>query len=263
MKLTVATFNVNSITARSTLVLKWLLEKNPVDILCLQELKCEENAFPFGPFHEAGYECVVFGQKGYNGVAICSKFSMKEIQKGFGNERLDRQKRLIRASIASIDVINIYAPHGGGFEDPKHAYKLEFYEYLTDYIKKNVDLGRQVICVGDMNVARSNLDVYDPAAFKDTIGFMEDEQEAFEKFLQSGLVDLYRMMHPNESGFTWWDYRGGGIWKNEGMRIDYILASPVLAQKCQEIFVDLWPRKRRSPTPSDHAPIVAAFEIGD
>jgi len=258
--LTLATFNVNSIKARKDLIIRWLEEKVKIDVLCFQEIKCEERNFPFEEFEKLGYECAVFGQKAYNGVAICSKYPMSDIQKGFGDERFDLQKRMIKAKIKDIIVYNVYAPHGGEEGSEKHRYKLEFFEYLREFIKQKHDLENEKISiVGDLNVAREDIDVYDPVFFQGKTDFMDDEREIFEKFLDIGLIDLFRYAHPLKRGFTWWDYRTAGVFRDEGMRIDYILASSSLSEQLKDIKVDMWTRKRRKPTPSDHAPLIADF----
>ncbi len=259
--MTIATFNVNSVNARLELIKRWLTEKNPVDILCMQELKCEDERFPYKDFEELGYECAVFGQKAYNGVAICSKYGFEEVSKGFGDPFWDEQKRFIHAKIKGVDICNVYAPHGD-LDGEKHVYKLQFFKYLANYIEDKFDIKKDKISVvGDLNVARDDIDVWEPELLHGTIGFMDDEREALEELLKIGLIDLFRHCHPNERQFTWWDYKNAAVWRDEGMRIDYILANEILAKLCQEIYVDMWPRRRRSPTPSDHAPVVARFDI--
>ena len=262
MSLTLATFNVNSIKARKELLIRWLTEKVNIDVLCLQELKCEEKNFPFEDFEKLGYQCAVNGQKTYNGVAICSKLPMKNIQKGLNSEKFDTQKRVIKADIKDITLYNIYAPHGGEEGSEKHLYKLEFFKFLKEYIKTNHDLENEKVCIlGDLNVARDDIDVYDPELLRGVIDFMDDEREVFEDFLSIGLIDLFREKYPDKHGFTWWDYKTAAVFRDEGMRIDYILASPPLAEKLIDIKVDMWTRYRHKPTPSDHAPVVAEFDI--
>ncbi len=257
----IATFNVNSINARLQLVKRWLMEKNPVDVLCMQEIKCEEERFPFKDFEELGYECAVFGQKAYNGVAICSKLGFEEVQKGFGDPFWDEQKRFLYAKIKGVDICNVYAPHGD-LDGEKHVYKLQFFKKLKEWIQERFDLAsHKVAVVGDLNVARDEIDVWEPELLAGTIGFMDDEREALKDLLSIGLVDLFRQCHPDMRQFTWWDYKNAAVWRDEGMRIDYILASEPLRKVCKEVYVDMWPRRRRSPTPSDHAPVVGEFDI--
>ncbi len=255
----IATFNVNSINARLALIRRWLSEKNPIDVLCMQEIKCEEQKFPFADFQELGYTCAVFGQKAYNGVAICSKYPFEEVHKGFGDSFWDEQKRFMHVKVQGITICNVYAPHGD-IDGEKHTYKLEFFKFLRTYLQKNFDLHSEPIAVvGDMNVARSEIDVWDAQLLRGTIGFMDDERKSFEELLEIGLIDLFRDCHKESKQFTWWDYKNGAIWRDLGMRIDYILTSLPLRKRCEAIEVDMWPRKRRSPTPSDHAPLVARF----
>ncbi len=255
----VATYNVNSIKARKDLLFQWL-ERQPVDVLCLQELKQEEKNFPFEEFRARGYECEVFSQKAYNGVCICSKLPIEEVRKGFGDEYFDRQKRIITGRIEGIWFVNVYAPHGDLRGTEKFYYKLEFYERLLQFLKENFSPNDPVCMVGDFNVAREDIDVFDPELLKDTIGTMKEEREAFERIIEWGFIDAFRYLYPDKVQFTWWDYIGGMIWKDKGMRIDYILITEPLKDKLRDVFVDLWPRKRRKPKPSDHAPVIGVLE---
>jgi exodeoxyribonuclease-3 len=256
----VVTYNVNSIKARKDLVFMWL-EREPVEVLCLQELKQEEKSFPFGEFGERGYTCEVFAQKTYNGVAICSKLPPEEVLKGFGDPEFDQQKRVISAKISGVWFINVYAPHGDLRGTEKFYYKLRFYERLIRFLEENFSPEDPLCVVGDFNVARDDRDVYDPEVLRDTVGTMREERECFERLLSWGLVDAFRYLYPDRIQFTWWDYIGGMIWKNKGMRIDYILVTDPLKDKVRDVYVDLWPRRRRSPKPSDHAPVVGVLEL--
>ncbi len=255
--MTIATFNVNSIRSRVDLIMRWLREKFAVDLLSLQEIKCEEAQFPAEAFEELGYHLAINGQKRYNGVAICSKRPFDRIKTRFDDEILDREKRLIEVQIGRRVILNLYAPHGESDEShPKHLYKMAFYERLTRYLKEKMKQTNEIVLLGDMNVALEDMDVYDPARFEGTVGFLESEKEALKRLLEIGLHDCFREKHPDSHGFTWWDYRTAGIWRDEGMRIDYILSTDAIMRRCTRIEVDLWPRRRRSPTPSDHAPLV-------
>ena len=257
----IATFNVNSIRARADLTAKWLREKNPVDILCLQELKCEEEQFPKAPFEELGYHIAINGQPRYNGVAILSKRPFSQVKREFGVDVLDREKRLIEVRIGDLTLLNVYAPHGESDERHyKHLYKMDFYDALTDYLRTIRKEHERLIVTGDLNVALEDIDVFDPQFFAGSVGFLESEKRKLRALLESGLHDCCREKHPDVRCFTWWDYRTAAVWRDEGMRIDYILATEPLARGCTAIEVDMWTRRRRSPTPSDHAPLVGELE---
>jgi exodeoxyribonuclease-3 len=258
----VCTFNVNSIRARKELIIKWLEHRNnDIDILCLQEIKVEDKDFPYEDFENLGFGCYVYGQKGYNGVAILSKQELADVKRGFGDEYLDQQKRLISGKLNDIHVINVYAPHGDLRGGDKYYYKLDWYDKFIEYLKQNYSPEDKLIVVGDLNIAREDIDVYDPELLKDSIGTMPEEREKLQKMLDWGLVDTFRFLYPGKRQFTWWDYIGGAIWRDEGMRIDYILCTTPLLPYLKDVEVDLWPRRRRTPKPSDHAPVIGYFEL--
>jgi exodeoxyribonuclease-3 len=258
----ICTFNINSIRVRKDLISDWLDHREKdMDILCFQELKTTEENFPFDEFEKMGYSCEVFGQKAYNGVAICSRLPLGNTQKGFGDAGWDEQRRIIATTIKDIHILNIYAPHGGLRGEEKYDYKKDWYKKLIAFLEASFTQKDPLLIVGDLNVARSDQDVYDPKALEDTIGTMPEEREAFENFLGWGLIDVFRHLYPDRNQFTWWDYIGGAVWKNEGMRIDYILCTQPLLPLIKDVQVDLWPRRRRDPKPSDHAPVVAVLDI--
>ena len=259
MAVTLCTFNVNSIRARLDLLLRWLTEKRPVDILCFQEIKCEAAQFPSESFEKLGYHVAVNGQKRLNGVAVCSKLPIASVKTEFGMEILDREKRLIETVIGETAILNCYIPRGGPEGEDRHGYKMAFYDALNAYTAQLLQRHEKVILAGDFNVALSDLDVYDTEVFEGAVGFLASEKAKFRALLQTGLCDCYRHLHPEKKAFTWWDYRNAGIWRDEGMRIDYILGNTAACDTLQAIEVDLWTRRRRSPTPSDHAPVVATF----
>ncbi len=253
----VCSFNVNSVKARKELILQWLDHRGgDIDALCIQEIKTEDSGFPAADFETRGFSCQVFGQKGYNGVAILSKIPPKSTVKGFGQAAWDEQKRLIRAGIKGLQIINVYAPHGDVRGTDKSDYKLRWYKNLIRYLGENFSPGDPLLVVGDFNVAHRDIDVYSPAELEDMIGTMPEEREAFGELLAWGLVDAFRELYPEKQQFTWWDYIGGAIWKDKGLRLDYALCTKPVLAKISKIEVDLWPRKRRAPTPSDHAPVL-------
>jgi len=256
----VATYNVNSIRARKELLLKWL-ERESIDILSLQELKQEEREFPYRELEALGYSCAVFAQKTYNGVCICSRLPMEEVRKGFGDEYFDRQKRIISARIKGVWFINVYAPHGDVRGTEKFYYKLSFYRKLLSYLEENHSPQEPICMMGDFNVALEDIDVFDPELLKDTIGTMEEERKALRRVLEWGFTDAFRYLYPDKVQFTWWDYIGGMIWKDKGMRIDYIFVTEPLLDSLRDVYVDLWARRRRTPKPSDHAPLIGVFEL--
>ena len=256
----ICTFNVNSVKARLDLVLNWLEQrKNDIDILCLQELKTVEAEFPFEEFEKRGFTSEVFGEKAYNGVAICSKLPLSQVRKGFSDGEWDRQKRLISASVGGLNLVNVYAPHGGLRGSEKFRFKREWFDKLTGTLASFYTPRDRLVLVGDFNVANEDLDVYSPQDLADAIGTMPEEREAFRKLLSWGLVDAFRHNHPQARLFTWWDYRTAGIWRDEGMRIDYILCTRAVLPSIGDIGTDLWPRRRRTPIPSDHAPLIATL----
>lgn len=256
----VVTYNVNSIRSRKDLLINWLREKD-MDIVCLQELKQEEKNFPFEDFRALGYRCEVFAQKAYNGVCVCSKMPVDEVRKGFGDPIFDEQKRVISAKIEGVWFINVYAPHGDVRGTDKFYYKLEFYDRLIRFLEENFSPEEPLCLLGDLNVARDDADVFDPNLLQDTVGTMREEREALERLLGWGFIDAFRYLYPDKTQFTWWDYIGGMVWKNMGMRIDYILITKALKDSLVDVYVDMRLRKRRKPKPSDHAPLVGVFEL--
>ncbi len=258
----ICTYNVNSIRAREELMLKWLEKRDKdIDVLCLQEIKVTEDRFPRGAFAGLGYHCEVFGQAGFNGVAICSKEKPEQVLPGFGDETWDRQKRIVCCRLAGLTVVNVYAPHGDLRGKEKYLYKQEWYSNFLKYLEQNFSPSDPLLVVGDLNITRDDLDVFDPVLLRDTIGTMPEERHWLTSVLEWGLVDCFRFLNPGEQAFTWWDYTTGAIWQNRGMRIDYILCTRPLLKNLAAVEVDLWPRRRRVPTPSDHAPVIATFGV--
>lgn len=256
--LKIATFNVNSMRSRLHIVIPWLEENKP-DILCMQETKVENRKFPEVIFHRAGYYVVFRGSKGRNGVAIASIEEPEEVSFGFDSEPKD-EDRLIRAKIEGIDVINTYVPQGFKIDSEKYQYKLQWLERLREYFEREVDLSKYVVWCGDMNVAPEPIDVHTPEKLKNHVCFHEDARKAYKRILSLGFVDLLRKFHPNDKIYTFFDYRvKRAVERGLGWRVDAILASPPLAKKCINCYVDMRPRLAEKP--SDHTPLIAEFDL--
>ncbi|KJR41418.1 exodeoxyribonuclease III [Candidatus Magnetoovum chiemensis] len=259
----ICTYNVNSIRTRLELITAWLERRqNDIDVLCIQEIKTVDEKFPFLDFEALGFNCAVYGQKTYNGVALCSKLPFDSvIKKGFSDSSWDEQKRIIHAKIKGIQIVNVYAPHGDVRQSEKFYYKLKWYEKFLRYLSDNCSNSSDLIVLGDMNVTVDDNDVYDARALADTVGTMPEERDALKSIRDFGLTDVYKTLHPDKRQYTWWAYSGGAVWKDEGMRIDHVLAAANIANRINSIEVDMWPRKTRKYKPSDHAPLIAS--IGD
>ncbi len=252
----VASFNVNSLRARLTIVLQWLAEYQP-DILCVQETKVQDTDFPTDAFDKTKYKYVFKGQKSYNGVAIFSRSEISNVQFGFDDEPKD-QPRLIKAEINGIVIVNTYIPQGYLPVSEKFEYKLNWFNRLLTLFDKNFKPTDPVLWVGDFNVAPEPMDVYDPEDLLGHVCFHPDVHKALKDVMQWGFVDLFRM-HCREPGqYTFWDYRMRNSFKrNLGWRLDHIMATEPLAKKSTACYIDKEPRLAERP--SDHTPIIAEF----
>ena len=253
-----ATWNVNSITARLPLVLKWLEAASP-DVLCLQELKCLDEKFPAEEFAELGYNSAVFGQRTYNGVAILSREACEDVQRGFPDDEEGAHARLIAATIKGVRVVNVYVPNGQFVGSDKYRFKLEWMRRLRRFFDESYETKERVLLCGDFNVAPEERDVHDPAQWEGHILFSKRERAALENIREWGFTDAFRL-HTEEGGhYSWWDYRQGAFRRNNGLRIDHIWVSESLAKRCEECWIDKEPRTWERP--SDHTPVVARFRL--
>ena len=255
----IATWNVNSLSVRLPQVLAWLAA-NPVDALCLQELKLTDDKFPHDALKEAGYEAVAFGQKTYNGVAILSRHPLSDVVRnitGFADE----QARVIAATLDTptgpLRLINGYFVNGQEPGSEKFAYKMRWLQALQDMVRAEMTAHPRLVLVGDFNVAPEDRDSYDPVGLRETIHHTTEERNHFHALLALGLTDAFRLFEQPEKSFSWWDYRMLGFQKNRGLRIDHILVSEALRASVTACVVDRAPRK--NPQPSDHAPVVATL----
>jgi exodeoxyribonuclease III len=254
--LRIASWNVNSIRARQERLLRWLEKQRP-DALCLQELKVEDEGFPFDALREVGYHAVAHGQRTYNGVAILARSEPADVERGLGDGEDDPQARLIAATVSGVRVVSVYVPNGGELGSDKWAYKLRWLARLRSWLERCAVPSQPLALCGDFNVAPEARDVCDPAAWEGTVLFHPEVRAALERVTAWGLRDTLRL-HRTEGGlYSWWDYRMLAFPKNRGLRIDQIWASPALAERSTGGSIDREERKGKQP--SDHAPIVAEF----
>ncbi len=250
------TWNVNSIRARHDRVLAWTAEHRP-DVLCLQETKVEDTAFPAAEFATLGYEAVIHGQRTYNGVAILSRTPITDVERGFGDAGDDAQSRFLAGTTAGVRVLCAYVPNGETTTSPKFAYKLEWMQRLTTWLRVHLDMTAPTVLCGDFNVAPAPIDVHDPALWETTVLFAPAAREALEEVRATGFVDLVRQLNPTEPMYSWWDYRMLSFPKGRGLRIDHVFVTPPLAARAVAAGVDRNARKGKQP--SDHAPVWADF----
>lgn len=246
-----ASWNVNSLKVRLSQVIDWLNTNQP-DILCLQETKLQDEFFPVNEIAQAGYRSVYTGQKAYNGVALLSKKAGEDICMALPGLE-DPQKRLIAATYGDIRVICIYVPNGEYVGSEKYIYKLEWLAALNRFLQQERARYGEVALLGDFNIAPEDRDVHDPEAWRGQVLCSEPEREAFRRLLDAGFVDSFRLFEQPEKIYTWWDYRMMAFRRNRGLRIDHILLSQEIADRCIAFEVDKIPRKLERP--SDHAPV--------
>ncbi len=254
----VATWNVNSLNARLPRVEDWLGYAKP-DILCLQETKLADPAFPGLTFETLGYQSVHHGSGRWNGVAILSRFPIADVVYGFceGLEA-DPDTRLITATCGNLRVSSVYVPNGRSLDSEQYQYKLSWFDRLRRHLDATSDPGDPVVVCGDFNVAPEDRDVWDPSRFVGSTHVSEPERQALARLQEWGLEDALRLRHQEDRLFTYWDYRAGDFHEHRGMRIDLVLVSKPLAEKVSYVLIDRFARKGKLP--SDHAPILVDID---
>ena len=274
----IAAWNVNSLKVRLPQVLKWLQDqekaKQPIDALCLQELKLTDDKYPHRELEEAGYLSLAAGQKTYNGVAIivrqaalapiasdASTTFLKPIRNIPGH--VDDQQRILAATIPfagmqPIRLISAYFPNGQSPESDKFVYKLAWLKALETWLREELSQNSRLALLGDFNIAPTDVDVYDPSKWIGQNLVSPPEREAFQRLLELGLTDSFRIFEQAPKSFSWWDYRMMGFRRNAGMRIDHILLSDDLKGKCTASTIDKEPRTWEQP--SDHTPVIAEIQ---
>jgi exodeoxyribonuclease-3 len=255
--LTIATWNVNSIRQREMAASAWLRQANP-DVLCLQELKCQSEAFPRASFEALGYNCAVLGQKGLNGVAVLSKHPIDEVSPGLPGGEDDAQSRYLETVISlpgrgALRVASLYAPNGNPAPSPKFDYKLDWFDRLKSHAGRLQQLEEPLILAGDYNIIPRPCDVYNPASWTEDALFRLDARQKFRAVVNLGFTDALMACDSSPQQYTFWDYQAGAWQKNLGLRIDHLLLSPEAARLVRAAGVDRAPRSWDKP--SDHTPV--------
>jgi exodeoxyribonuclease-3 len=258
----IATWNVNSLTVRLPQVLDWLAA-NPVDALCLQELKLTDDKFPLMALQAAGYHSAVFGQKTYNGVAILSRTPARDIARNIAGFA-DEQSRVIAATLdlpggGEVRIVNGYFVNGQAPDSDKFAYKMAWLAGLQAWLRAELLVHPRLVLLGDFNITADDRDTFDPVGLRETIHHTSEERQHFQALLALGLHDAFRLFEQPEKSYSWWDYRMLGFQKNRGLRIDHILVSDALKARVKTCTIDRLPRKNKQP--SDHAPVMV--ELAD
>lgn len=252
----IASWNVNSLNVRLPHVLAWGEVASP-DVLALQETKLTDDRFPVSDLEAIGYHSVFSGQKTYNGVAILSREPASDpVTDVPGLD--DPQRRILAATVGDVRVINLYVVNGSEVGSEKFDYKLRWLEHVSAWIGEELERHDKVVVVGDFNITPDDRDVHDPEAWRGKILCSDQERGALQRILDLGLSDTFRQFEQPERVFSWWDYRMNAFRRKMGLRIDLVLASGAMAERCTASYVDIEPRRQERP--SDHAPVVAEFD---
>lgn len=253
----IATWNVNSLRVRLEHVTDWLKQAQP-DVLGLQETKVTDELFPATAFEDLGYHVAYSGQPTYNGVAVVSRLPPEDVVvdlDGFD----DPARRVLCATYGDVRVLNLYVPNGQSVGSEKYDYKLAWLAALDTHLRQDLKRHAHVVAVGDFNIVPDDRDVHDPVLWEGKILCSDRERAALGSLLEAGLKDTFRLFEQEEKSFSWWDYRAGAFRRNNGLRIDLILASDALSAACTGCAIDVAPRRLQRP--SDHTPVVAEFSL--
>jgi exodeoxyribonuclease-3 len=258
----IATWNVNSIKQRADNTVAWLRERQP-DIVCLQEIKCVDEAFPREPFESLGYNVAVHGQKGFNGVAILSKLPFDDVTSRLPGGDDDAQSRFLEVVVSTkggvVRVANLYLPNGNPPATDKYTYKINWMKRLLAYTHERLALEEPLIIAGDFNVIPTAADVHNPAAWEGDALFLPQTRENFRALVNLGLTDAVRAVSDAPGLYTFWDYQAGSWQKNWGIRIDHLLLSPQAADRLVTAGIDKHVRSWEKP--SDHVPVYVDLAI--
>lgn len=256
--MTIATYNVNSIRQRLPIVLEWMAAHQP-DVFCLQETKVQDSDFPVEAITNAGYHAAFRGMKGFNGIATLTRSAPERVMYGFEPGPDNEDYRILQTVVDGVPIVNCYVPQGYSVGSEKYAYKLAWFRRLRDYFEAELDPGKPAIWTGDLNVAPEPIDVYHAEKRGNDVDFHIDAREAYKQTVAWGFVDVFRKLHPDTVQYTYWDYFRNAFTRNFGWRIDHILATAPLAERCRAAEVDMGARSR--PASSDHTIVWAEFDL--
>ena len=253
----IATYNVNSVRRRLPLVLDWLELHRP-DVMCLQETKVLDADFPADAFKAAGYHATFRGMKAYNGVATLTLKPPDRVIHGFDDGGDPDDARLLQTVVDGIPIVNTYVPQGYLISSEKYLFKLAWFRRLSLYFERHLDNGKPAIWLGDVNVAPHPIDVYHPERRVTDVDFHIDARNAYHETIAWGFVDVFRKLHPDRVQYTYWDFFRKAFERNFGWRIDHILATAPLADRCRQADVDM--KVRQADGASDHTVMWADFD---
>ncbi|MCW5691291.1 MAG: exodeoxyribonuclease III [Pseudolabrys sp.] len=258
----IATWNVNSIRQRLDSLQAWLKERSP-DIVCLQEIKCQDDAFPRETFEAMGYNVAVHGQKTFNGVALLSKFPFDEVAPGLIGDEADVQARFLEALVSTktgvVRVVSLYLPNGNPAPGDKYDYKLRWMDRLIAFSRERLKLEEPLVLAGDYNVIPAALDAKKPEIWVNDALFLPQTRERFRALINLGFTDAIRAVNEDGGLYSFWDYQAGAWQKNDGIRIDHLLLSPQAADKLIDAGIDK--HVRSWDKPSDHVPVYVDLDI--
>jgi len=258
----IATFNVNSIKARVDTVLTWFTQAQP-DVACLQEIKCENSAFPHLEFEALGYNCAVNGQKSYNGVALVSRYKIEDIREDLPGDDADDHARYIEGVVATktraVRVASLYVPNGNPPDTEKYPYKLKWLDRLISHAQALLDQEEPLVLGGDYNIIPEPDDVYEPQTWVNDALFKLETRRKLRQLLNLGLTDAFRACNAQPNHYSFWDYQAGAWQKDRGLRIDHLLLSPHAADRLQSCAISK--KVRGWEKPSDHVPVWLELDL--
>jgi exodeoxyribonuclease III len=253
--LLIATWNVNSIRTRLGLVTDWLRSITP-DVLCLQETRVADNAFPHAAFGEIGYKVITNGEASRNGVAIVSRHPMRDVERGLGDLE-ESETRAIAATIEGMRIVNVYVPNAHSTTDPRFPFKVMWLKRLARYLASVRRQHSEVLLCGDFNVTPRESDVHDSSLWLYRTFVNPEVRKALSEVVAQGVIDLHLLLNPDQIAYTWWDYRQDAFSRGNGLRIDHIYATERTAKRCIQVHTHTGPRAAEKP--SDHAPVLATL----